>query len=530
MRQAKRNAELLKQCWLWDCIGQSEKALRVALEIRDKAAHAGERALMAKASQYVAWFLRHLSRSSDGVEYVQESKRLSTELGDDAELARSGAVLAWLLLEFGDSEDAAIEAAEAYILAEKFDDVRLRSFVGNIRAVTLNQIGDCDAAIQVMAMALETTRSLKEPYQLAGQLIDIGFIYMCQAERCLENGDRDGMKVALQNALLANDEAIEVARTNSDFWKLRIALSNGAEIYLKRHDLAAARACLAQWELVPGEARGRLLREYNYAKCEIMIAAGEFEEAQSLCERCVELAIASGVPHQELNALRKLSELCEAKGDLTTALSSYKMYHEAYRKMAGDSVRRRIRLHELRNEIEVLKSNAQKLAAEAELDPLTNIANRRKLEREISQLRNRDIAFALALIDLDHFKAINDEYSHVVGDDVLRQVGVELRAMTSETDLSARFGGEEFALVLTQVDLASAEEVCERFRNRLLSFPWETMAPGLTVTASIGLAMSSEAADYRSLVSLADERLYAAKAAGRNRVVGLFGVHAALVN
>lgn len=520
----------LEQSWGWDCLGQSKRALNAALEVRDAARWLGELALIAKASQYIAWFLRHLARSSEGVDFIQESRRLWTELGNQAEQARSGAIFAWLLLEFGDSEEAALEASEAFSIAERLGSDELLAFIGDIHALTLNQTGDSDAAIPIMDKTITLGRQLGDPHQLASQLIDHGFIYSCVAECCKEAGDQAGMERALAKAMASNDEAVAIARRHSDPWKLRIALTNGAELCAKAGDFAGANVFLTQWTAVPGKARGRLLREYDYARCDILTAAGRLDEARALCERSVAQAVANGVPHQELSAIRKLAELRETDGDYKLALESYKQYHAAYKKTAGEAIQRRVRLAALRHEIDTLRSRAEqadqradRMAAEAEIDPLTGIANRRKYDRTLHCLEAAGTPYALAIVDLDHFKAINDKFSHLVGDDVLRMVADMLKLAVCEKDMVARIGGEEFALVLTDIDSARAEKICERFLSRLAVVAWGTMAPGLHVTASIGLASSAETKSARALISLADERLYAAKTAGRDCLVSMTG-------
>jgi diguanylate cyclase (GGDEF)-like protein len=130
---------------------------------------------------------------------------------------------------------------------------------------------------------------------------------------------------------------------------------------------------------------------------------------------------------------------------------------------------------------------------------------------------------ALALLDLDRFKCINDRYSHLVGDEVLRRLAALLLRTCRRHDLAARFGGEEFAMILTGVDHAQALAACERVRAAVASEPWWQLHPELHVTVSIGLVHEDEASqpDQRhGLLATADARLYAAKRGGRNRVVG----------
>ena len=124
---------------------------------------------------------------------------------------------------------------------------------------------------------------------------------------------------------------------------------------------------------------------------------------------------------------------------------------------------------------------------------------------------------------MDHFKDINDRFSHPVGDEVLRRLGAVLKRCCRKYDLAARYGGEEFAVILTGVDRPAARTACERIRAAVEAEPWPLLHPQLRVTVSIGVVHEDEqeaSGASQSLLATADARLYAAKRGGRNRVVG----------
>ena len=132
---------------------------------------------------------------------------------------------------------------------------------------------------------------------------------------------------------------------------------------------------------------------------------------------------------------------------------------------------------------------------------------------------------SLALIDLDHFKHVNDSRGHQAGDQVLVEVGRILRESTREYDDSCRFGGEEFALILPDTRLADAAALMERLRSRLEKHAFDVEGGVLHITASIGLAVSEAGSlNAEAIVRMADEALYTAKREGRNRVVKADGV------
>lgn len=163
------------------------------------------------------------------------------------------------------------------------------------------------------------------------------------------------------------------------------------------------------------------------------------------------------------------------------------------------------------------------LTLAAETDSLTGVSNRRSFmaQAELAFARTRagGAPFAVVMIDIDHFKAINDTHGHIVGDDVLREVAQACKAALRASDCFARFGGEEFVALLQLTDAAGAAAVAEILRKTVATLAFENRTPP-AVTVSLGVAgylASSES--LHDILNEADRQLYAAKAAGRNRVM-----------
>jgi diguanylate cyclase (GGDEF)-like protein len=160
------------------------------------------------------------------------------------------------------------------------------------------------------------------------------------------------------------------------------------------------------------------------------------------------------------------------------------------------------------------------------VDPLTELSRRHVLEealgREADRMRRTGGSLALVMIDLDFFKQVNDAYGHRTGDEVLARVGRLLRATARNIDLTARWGGEEFAVLLYDSELQGALAFAERFRAHLRELA--VSAPGgrtVHVTASVGVAVGADLVDADALVEAADRALYRAKGEGRDRMIGV---------
>jgi diguanylate cyclase (GGDEF)-like protein len=174
-------------------------------------------------------------------------------------------------------------------------------------------------------------------------------------------------------------------------------------------------------------------------------------------------------------------------------------------------------------EVAAARREAEALRDQVDRDPLTGLHNRRYLVRARAT-GGTGLALpgpvSLAVIDLDHFKAINDHFGHPVGDRVLVRVAELLVEELRTEDVIARTGGEEFMVLMPRTAAGEAWACCERLREAFHDEDWDGLAPGLALTASIGVVSAPDAADLDGLERDADDRLYAAKRAGRDRAVG----------
>lgn len=161
-------------------------------------------------------------------------------------------------------------------------------------------------------------------------------------------------------------------------------------------------------------------------------------------------------------------------------------------------------------------------ATNADIDPLTGLGTRAYMEDQIPRLLAecdaRGLALSLLVLDLDHFKKVNDSLGHQAGDEVLKAFGATILKQVRAADTAVRYGGEEVLVFLTSTPLDGAQMVAERLRKAIEAIDASAISPTLKVSVSIGVAARGPSEDFKSLMNRADSAVYRAKAAGRNRV------------
>ncbi len=169
------------------------------------------------------------------------------------------------------------------------------------------------------------------------------------------------------------------------------------------------------------------------------------------------------------------------------------------------------------------KKAEKELQEAARTDSLTGLSNRRdfieKFNFEISRFKRNNKPFSIVMGDIDYFKKINDTYGHVCGDTVLQKIAALMRASLRHQDSVGRWGGEEFIILLPETGLQGGVQSTEKIRRRIQSEQFDHDGKSFTVTMSFGVSLYDHSLPMEKIIKTADERLYKAKAAGRNRVV-----------
>ncbi len=283
------------------------------------------------------------------------------------------------------------------------------------------------------------------------------------------------------------------------------------------------------------------------------------DEGRALLEAALGMANRRGLRQLAAECHEALADHHESQGDYAAALTHYRRFHKVEREVLSDTAGNKMRALQIQHEVDAARREAELMRerqaalarANVELgalnvslteanvarialvdqlerqtyeDALTGLANRRRLDQRLTEafglVQRHGRPLAVAVADLDHFKRVNDHHSHAVGDTVLRMLAQLLQSQVRQTDLVARYGGEEFVLVLSETDADAARVVCEKVRAAVAAHPWDEVAPGLRLTISIGYCADTSLDSADRMLAAADADLYAAKAAGRNRVSG----------
>jgi diguanylate cyclase (GGDEF)-like protein len=255
------------------------------------------------------------------------------------------------------------------------------------------------------------------------------------------------------------------------------------------------------------------------------------------------LALAGAFKEQAMRGNQLLAKCYEMVGDHRIAYKHYQIFHQLFAEIFTEDSERRMRALEIMHQIQEAKREAElerakTLALESYVkklealnqqvrelsvrDELTGLHNRRHLTDQLMNLfdeaKYRSAPLSLILLDIDHFKVINDTFGHLVGDAVLKQVAELLMTEVRGSDIVARFGGEEFAVLLPESSIERAILTAERIRVAVESAVRSPLGSTQTVTVSLGVAVATGYEDVDMLLGQADAALYQAKRSGRNRV------------
>ena len=281
----------------------------------------------------------------------------------------------------------------------------------------------------------------------------------------------------------------------------------------------------------PLVSEGDTLPECLLTLAEVYAATGRAAEVGDTLDAAAALCDERGLASIRARVHCARAEWHAAGGRYREAYETYREFHACVEALRSDE--REARAYAMQAVFETAEARkiSEQFQEMARRDALTGLFNRRHIDDTLAAMvaaahRSRE-PLSLAIIDLDHFKRINDTLSHAVGDQVLRQLGALLGDFARDTECPARLGGEEFVLLLPGADAEAARQRCEDLAEMVRTTDWRPLTGDLPVTASIGVATHVDGPiSSAALLAAADGWLYAAKRGGRDRVAGSSGVQA----
>jgi diguanylate cyclase (GGDEF)-like protein len=393
------------------------------------------------------------------------------------------------------------------------------SNIGNVEI----QLGNHAAALELFDQALELRREIGDDEGAGFDLNNAAFGHIQKALQHRAAGDLMSCQMEAENALKLLDRALGIARQYGAKRLEAFCLQTMGEAYQAMSRPEVALGMADQFIALARESNDKWIEAYGLACIgELKSQLGEREAGVELLKTAFTAFDLLGSRDECARVLRILSSAYEAVGNLTEALACLRKAGEIEQRLKSEDTERRARALAARRRLDPAGLETDRFKRLALEDSLTGLANRRSLDDRLASMmreaHSRNSVLTVALVDVDHFKGINDRFSHAVGDEVLRCVGEILRAHCRLGDLAGRFGGEEFMLVFRNLDMRSAADICERIRRAAETWDWQSIHPQLRVTLSMGLASSSSFRDPQGLLDAADHWLFEAKHHGRNQV------------
>ena len=482
--------------------------------------------------------LRKMEQPLREAEVLVEAMLLAPDAETNPEgRAKVAVALAYCLVHLGQPDQALEHASTAWKCLPGIRDCELRVRVLNAFALAQTQVGLHDSAMRHYRQVLrETRRSAALIRERQRALINIGV--SCN-KRANEMDADDPRRPALWRREARVCRAAESTRP-----ELTYSLIAGLNRVGALLNLARLNEARAELERLAPDARAAGLAEFDghflAARARLAKAMGEPMQGASLLESAIDTLGRLGTNETVPGLLEELSDIHEQVGRHDLALVALRESVRRRREVERASSRQRTLVLEALHRVRVMQvalaeakvqaasnaaqlskvqTEAERLLAAAHTDPLTGLGNRRALEVMADSLdRTAMGGYGVVMADLDHFKRINDRFSHAVGDAVLRQVAVLLRDCCRATDGVFRMGGEELVMVLPRCTLSKAVAHGERVRAAIERHAWSSLAPGLAVTASLGVAEAAEGESFQCALARA---VYHAKHAGRNRAISL---------
>jgi diguanylate cyclase (GGDEF)-like protein len=449
-------------------------------------------------------------RLEAAIEAANRATVLACRLGDAAGEAEALCLRAGACHKLGLFRDAFEGAAAGLAQARTLGHARIEAIALRHMSNQVLRNGDELEARGLLEQSLALARRAADDESEFWALNNLSNVLGIWAARCASEGDHDGSHRLVTELVSVVEQALQVARRTGHWLQLAYAVSNMADAHIVEGNHARARELVAEYAGI-AQVRGndRLLAYANLDEVRMLRAEGRADEAVAVIDSEAHRRLLAGNDDIALATEISLYEIHKDAGRFEAALR----HHE---NVARIDVERLTRRAEQQLSVVMARIEVEQLHRAVHEDALTGTGNRRAADAALERAGNEPMN--VALVDIDHFKSINDTHGHATGDAVLAALGRLMRQSLRSRDQVFRYGGEEFLLIIAGATAEAAREVCERQRLAIAQHDWSAIAPCLAVTASFGLARQAEGEATGLLVSRADTALYAAKRGGRNRI------------
>ncbi|MFI5287132.1 MAG: diguanylate cyclase [Candidatus Dormibacteria bacterium] len=478
-------------------------------------------------------------------------ERRARALGDEGALRRAQLIQADVLCRKGKHTASGQLIREINEWATEHGHRQLMARSHRLLSVFFDFIGDVPSAWEHAVPAVELLDDTMSERMRADHLFGLGQVLVRTGAW---DAARERYRAALQLADGLDDVPLRVKILNNLAWleddagdtHQSMEIAKRMQAFAQQHGVTLDAACLdtianAQLKLglyADAEATLRPILDDEHLNSRPIEGLGEalntaagaqrlqghMADAAATVDRCIELCATRGMVAIRVEALEERARLFAAQGLFQRAYEQYIEFHEEDAALRAAQREANARTLQAVFETTEARREGERFRQLSLRDALTGLRNRRHVDTELPLLlaRSREdgAPLAIGLVDLDHFKEVNDRFSHAVGDRVLVRISGILAAATAESGWAARMGGEEFLLVFPGLNLGDAFQRCEDVRRSIESVHWDGAMAGEVVTASIGFTMlRSGRTSQAALLGQADRNLYAAKHQGRNRVV-----------
>jgi diguanylate cyclase (GGDEF)-like protein len=484
--------------------------------------------------------------------HATEYEQRALALGDEMLAARARLCVANMLMRSGDVASAASKIWKIHQWAVEHGATQLQARVHLVWANIHRHLGDAAQCLEHSLLSVEllddTATTHMQVWHRAKLADALGLAGSIDAAR-LRYAQTEELSIVLDQPLLLmsmlnNHAYTEYAAGNYEYaldvaTRLQaVAKAQGRDLHPAVLDTIGAiaiengRFAEAEQTLQVAIARHHegmhddadALAEYLLTLARAQRGLGETKQAQVSLDASRALCLERELGDVLVRVHLEQSELHAARGEFAEAFAVHKIFFAAHNSLHSSQREAQARTRQAMFETTEARQDAERFREQARRDPLTGLHNRRYLDELLPGLLAGGGPLTVAIVDLDHFKRINDQLSHDVGDQVLVLVAKMLEteiATLSPNAFVARMGGEEFLMVLPGTDLPAATTQLETVRRAIRSYAWTDITNGLPVTVSVGLAGLSEgpAPTQAALLSIADRNLYVAKHGGRDRVV-----------